>query len=246
MIFSRFLDLPASSDGRRSTATRLGRLTRLSAVGLTAVVVAACGSVNDNPTAGQTVLGATAAPATVSAPVSAPVSGSVSSPMSGPVSSPGAAGSGSLGGGSQTTLDPCQLVPASEAGTVAGTTFSAGTEGTADNNARTCTYGTPTSTVFEVTVVQAPSAAAAQAAETAAITGIKAKAQTVPVQTTQVAGVGDSAVYASFSATAVNASGIFVLKGTVFFSLTEFAVGRPAATQSQLVTEAQTVIGRLG
>ena len=233
MVFSRFVS--HSSDSLRNGFS-------LAAVTLVAVVVAACGSSTGAPGgANQSVLGATSVPSAMSAPVSAPVSTPVSGTVSGPVSGPISGAVGSPG----TTTDPCQLVTASEAGTLAGMTFSNGTEGTASNNARTCTYGAPTTGLFEVIVAQAPSAVEAQAAEAAAMAQLKSTVPGAILQSTQVTGVGDTAVFVSASATAANVSGIDVVKGNTFFALVNVAVGKPAATQSALVTEAQTIAGRL-
>src|SRR5690242_18375456 len=80
--------------------------------------------------------------------------------------SPSSAASSSPSG-SPVALDPCVLVTASEASTLAGVTFASGTEGTTEGGSKTCAYGAKTANVFTVLVAQAPDAATAQADWTA-------------------------------------------------------------------------------
>ncbi len=61
-----------------------------------------------------------------------------------------------------TAVDPCQLVTASEASTIAGASFAAGKEETTSGGAKTCVYGAGTLNVFTVIVTQATDAATAQ------------------------------------------------------------------------------------
>ncbi|MEA2607446.1 MAG: hypothetical protein QOI00_2203, partial [Chloroflexota bacterium] len=75
-----------------------------------------------------------------------------------------------------TSIDPCQVISADEAGQLAGVTFGAGKGTTTEGNARICTYGSSTLNVFSAVVAIAPDVATAQAAEAAAQADLKASA----------------------------------------------------------------------
>jgi hypothetical protein len=144
-----------------------------------------------------------------------------------------------------TNLDPCQLVPASEASAVAGASYSAGKEETTAGNGKVCWYGAGTKNVFEVVLAVAPDAATAQAAKDAFLAEVNSALSGSPLNLTPVSGLGDSAEFASFSALNISGAGIYVLKGAVFYAIVDEVRGQAAPTQDSLVTEAQVVAGRL-
>lgn len=155
---------------------------------------------------------------------------------------------------SSVSLDPCQLVPASEASSLAGVTFAAGTEGTTtDGGAKTCTYGSQTLNVFTVLVTQATDPTTAQAdwaqeeakAQAAINQGIPGGAS-VNLNVADVSGVAgaDRAAVATFSTTisgqAVGITAIYLLKGAVFLTFSDLEVGRTPPTIAAI--EAQAVV----
>jgi hypothetical protein len=153
-----------------------------------------------------------------------------------------------------TSLDPCQLVTAQEASTLAGATFGAGKESTTEGNAKICTYGAQTANVLNVYVVQAPDVATAQAAEAAGLAAAKAAAEQqapgVTFSQTELADFADGALVISASATisgqTLAISGIYVLSGTTFFAITDVVLGQPAPTSDALQAQARVVLGRIG
>ncbi len=75
-----------------------------------------------------------------------------------------------------TAIDPCQLITAEEAGTLAHATFGPGKEETLKGNSKMCTYGAKTKNVFEVIVAIAPDVATAKKQEASAEADLKANA----------------------------------------------------------------------
>ena len=157
--------------------------------------------------------------------------------------------------GVATTLDPCVLVTSSEASSLGGTSFGAGTEQTS-GNAKQCVYGGQTANVFTVEVAQATDAASAQAEfaqeEAEAQAAIKKQAPAgivVSLDTADVTGLGDKAATiqggATISGQTINASGIYVLKGATFFAFQDLVLGKSAPTSDALRAEASTVLTRL-
>jgi hypothetical protein len=156
-----------------------------------------------------------------------------------------------------TSLDPCALVTADEASTLAGTTFGAGTESTTSGGAKICTYGSATTAVVNVLVAQAADAATAQADWAQEQAEAQAQLQqSVPagvslsfsLDDTSVTGADKAAVgtaSASISGVGVAISAIYVLKGAVFFTFSDLAVGHAAAAATALEAQAGTTIGRL-
>jgi hypothetical protein len=224
-----------------SRARPLRALLVLSIVGL-----AACSS----STAPATTAPTATAVATIGTPAATPESAS-------PPSSSGAAPSiGDLGGATAvpTSLDPCQVISAAEAGTLAGATFGAGKESTTSGNARICTYGGATPNVFMFEIAIAPDAATAQADETAALADLDASASQLAghgVTTTKIPGFapGADAVLgeATISAGGITVGGraIYVLRGTTFFGFSDIALGTAPASADAMKTEAMLVLGRL-
>jgi hypothetical protein len=153
-----------------------------------------------------------------------------------------------------TSLDPCQLVTAQEASTLAGATFGAGAETTTEGNGRICTYGAQTPNVLNVDVVQAPDVATAKAAESAGLAAAEAAAEQqapgVTFSQTELADFADGALVISASATisgqTLAISAIYVLSGTTFFAISDLVLGQPAPTSDALQAQAQVVLGRIG
>jgi hypothetical protein len=153
-----------------------------------------------------------------------------------------------------TSLDPCQLVTAQEASTLAGATFGAGEETTTEGNAKICTYGAQTPNVLNVDVVKAPDVATAKAAENAGLAAAKAAAEEqapgVTFSQTELASFADGALLISASATisgqTLAISAIYVLSGTTFFAISDLVLGQPAPTSEALQAQAGVVLGRIG
>lgn len=157
------------------------------------------------------------------------------------------------------SLDPCQLVPASEASALAGVTFAAGTAGTTEGGAKTCTYGGQTLNVFMVLVTQASDAATAQAdwaqeeakAQAAINQGIPGGAS-VNLNVADVSGVSgaDRAAVATFSTTIggqqVGITAIYLLKGPVFLTFSDLVLGRTPPTVAAIEAQAVTSLKRVG
>jgi hypothetical protein len=156
-----------------------------------------------------------------------------------------------------TSLDPCQLVTASEASALAGASFTAGKEETTSGGAKTCVYGAQTLNVFQVLVVQAPDAATAQSqwtqlqaqAEDALKQGTPSGINvSLNVNDVTVAGADKAAVAtasATISGTTISVSAIYVLKGATFFSISDLVLGNAAPSSSALEAQAQTTLGRV-
>lgn len=170
-------------------------------------------------------------------------------------SQPAAASVSVIGTTVATNIDPCQLVTAAEASVLAGTTYSSGMEQTSGNG-KECIYGYQTTNVFTVEVVQADSAATAQAAwadaKAKADAGLKQQLPagvTVNVNTGGVPGLGDQAatVYVSTSlgGQQVGLSGVYVLKGATFFAFQDLLVGHAPPTLAAMEAQATTDLGRI-
>jgi hypothetical protein len=145
------------------------------------------------------------------------------------------------------SYDPCVLVTAQEASTLTGVNYGPGMEQLA-NATKMCIYGYQTTDVFQVGIVQAPDQATIQAEEAQA----KAKLQEAAgngLAFTDLQGVGDSAtvVQASESSngTTLSVCGIYVVKGTIFFFITDFAANHAVPNNAALQAEAMVVLGRL-
>jgi hypothetical protein len=233
----RWLDsfLPHSDGFRTSPALARGRTVirsrGVAAVMLLGLVVAACSS-----------SAATATATGTPAPTGTPAHSSA------PVPTTQAPAPSNLATGVPTSLDPCQLVTSQEASQLAGATYGAGVEGTTSGGGKTCTYGSQTLNVFMVIVGQAPDVATAQAGKAAAEAELQ-KAAAKGVMFTQLPNFADGAAYyvgsITFSGHTLNASAIYVLKGTVFFGFSDEALGQPTPTATALQAQAQTILGRL-
>ncbi len=156
-----------------------------------------------------------------------------------------------------TSLDPCQLVTASEASALAGASFTTGTGGTTSGGAKTCVYGSQTLNVFNVLVAQAPDAATAQSqwtqlqaqAEDALKKGAPSGTNvSLNVTDVTVAGADKAAVASAsgtISGTTIAISAIYVLKGATFFTFSDLVVGQAAPSASALEAQAATTLGRV-
>jgi hypothetical protein len=151
-----------------------------------------------------------------------------------------------------TALDPCQLLPSQEASSLAGTSFGAGTEGTNPGGGMTCTYGSQTTNIFFVEVVQAPDTATADAAQTQFVNDLQANLKQLTnegLNVTPLPNFADAALIAQASVNAggetINGSAIAFRKGTTFFGFSDVVLGGPAPSSADLQTEATTVLGRL-
>ncbi len=152
----------------------------------------------------------------------------------------------------QTVLDPCQLITAAEASSLAGASFQAGVEGTLSSAARTCTYGSQTTNVFYIEVVQAPDKAAADAGKAQFLADLQGYAQQFPgvqLNVTQLPDFADGGVLAQASASlggeTLSAIAIGFRKGTVFFGFSDEVRDKPAPTVDAVKAEATAVLGSL-
>lgn len=145
------------------------------------------------------------------------------------------------------SYDPCVLVTASEATALTGVNSGPGKEELA-NQTKECIYGYQTTDVFTIGIVQAPDLATAQTDQTQAEAALQ-KAAGKGLQVTQVQGVGDAAaeLQASYSSngTTLAGCGIYVLKGTTFFFISDLVVNRACPSNAALQGQALTVLGRL-
>ena len=169
------------------------------------------------------------------------------------------------GGAVNVSLDPCQLVTASEASALAGTTFGTGTEQTNTDTAgggtsRVCIYGGTTANVFEVLVAQASSASVAQAdwaAQEAKVqSSLSSASSKVPAGTnfqfnindTSVSGADKAAagtISATISGTTLAGTAVYVLKGAAFAAITDITVGQAPPSLSAMEGQAGTTLGRM-
>ena len=180
-----------------------------------------------------------------------------SNPSSNPASTPSAAASPTPP--SLASLDPCKLVTAQEASKLAGTTYGAGVEETADNGARECIYGRQTLNVFMVMVNVAPDAATAEAdwAATEAdaqsglqkLAGLEGASVSLHAGNITLSGADEAATAAASGAIGgnhtLNISAIYVLKGAVFFMFSDLLLDKPAPAASAMAAIAGTVLTRI-
>jgi hypothetical protein len=212
-----------------------------------ASALAGCSSVGSSGTTPPATQSATE-PASVAATASAASSAATSA-----AASPNAASSQSA---VATSLDPCQIVPASEASAVAGTTFGAGREEPSGTDGRRCVYGSETTNVFSVIVGQADTAADAEAdysqeeaAAQSAITKQVPSGVKFNEHTQDVSGLADRATVVNGSVTmgaeSIAASAIYLLKGAVFLSFSDVVVGSNGPTAAALEAEASKALARV-
>lgn len=216
------------------------------------VLLAACSSTpSGGASQGAGAGNASAPPASAGSQPSMEASMAPSAPAS---ESASAGAGGSPAAGSQgptavpTAVDPCSLVTAAEASQLAGGKFGKGKEQKTDSNARSCTYGSNTLNVFMVYVAQAPDQATANAAKAAYKAEIE-KAIPTGVKVTELPDLADGAVIfrgsAKVGGQTFSASSIAVLKGTVYFGISDVNVGGNAPSDAALKAQAQTSLGRI-
>jgi len=152
-------------------------------------------------------------------------------------------------------FDPCQLVTVSEASSLAGTNFSAGTY---SQNGSTCIYGSQTVNVFMVTAAQAsdPDTAEAQ------WTQYEANAQDLAMSNVpaglsggfNVTDVNDLSgadraatgqMSLSFQGRTISGSAFYLLKGVSFVAFSDLQLGTAAPSSDAMESEAATVLSRL-
>jgi hypothetical protein len=151
-----------------------------------------------------------------------------------------------------TQLDPCVLVPSSEASSLAGTTFGQGVETSTPGGLKICTYGTQGTNIFTAEVIQAPDVATAQAAKEQFLTDLQASLQQITdqgINVTQLPDFADGAVLGQISFSgggmSFNGSAMGFLKGTIFVGISDVVFNGPAPSSDALQAEATTVLGRL-
>jgi hypothetical protein len=216
-------------------------MKRALTLGITAAaagLLAACGSagVDTSPT-----------PASSSSSASTPTAVPTQPPTAAPTPSQSAV---------PTSYDPCQLVTASEASSLAGVTYGTGKEETNAGGGRDCVYGAETLNVFTVIVGVASDAATAQAdwaaeenqVKSALNTSAKGASVDIQITDTSISGADMAAVAtggADIEGVKLNASVIYLLKGAVFVSYSDLVLGKAAPSASDMESEANTVIGRI-
>jgi hypothetical protein len=145
------------------------------------------------------------------------------------------------------SYDPCILMTAQEATALTGVSYGAGKEDVA-NGLKECIYGYQTADVFQIGIAQAPDLATAQVDEQEA-EAVLQQAANKGLPVTQVQGIGDAAAEVqgslSRSGTTINLSAIYVIKGTIFFTINDVAVSRAAPSNAALQGQASTVLSRL-
>ncbi len=155
-----------------------------------------------------------------------------------------------------TSFDPCQLVTASEASSLAGVTYGPGLETTNSGNGKNCVYGAQTLNVFTVLVAVASDAATADAdwateeAQVKSALNTSAKGVSVDISISDVSLSGaDMAAVGTGGATIegekLAATAVYFLKGAVFVAFSDLVLGKSAPSASDMENEANTVLGRI-
>jgi hypothetical protein len=228
---------------------QLRRLAKWTATG-TATVAAAAGLAACSSSGGGA--GGSSAPA---GPLTTPAA---NTPVAGTpaASTPAPAGSApSLSAAAvATALNPCDLVPRSEASALANASFGPG-KVEPNGSGKRCVYGGQTLNVFTVEVEQASDAATAQAYWTREQAAAEAAVKTqfsgahISLDTANAAGIGDRAATVfgtnKISSETIGVSGIYVLKGTVFFAFQDVALGHAAPGVAAMEDQARTVLTRV-
>ena len=154
--------------------------------------------------------------------------------------------------GVPTPLDPCVLVPSTEASALTGASFGQGVEDTTPGGARLCNYGSSTTNVLLVEVAQDTDAAAAQNDMTGFLAFLQTKAPELAgmgITTAPVANFADGAITAqgsiSQAGVTINAIDFGFVKGATFFGMSDVALGSAPPSLSAMQAEATTVLGRL-
>lgn len=226
-------------------ARPLGALCILSVVG-----IAACTGSGSSGTAAPTVAPATQAAVVTAPPATpSPVPSVASAAPSTAASAAPAASDGPTA--VPTAIDPCQLIPAAEAGKLAGASFGPGKQEALSGNGKVCIYGYQTKNVFEVVVAVAPDVATAQKEEASLLAELQAKAGQLSqgMIITKIPGFapGADALLDQMKPNSLGIEGIGmnVLRGTIFFGFNDLVVGRAAPSADAMKAEAMTVLERL-
>jgi hypothetical protein len=205
----------------------------------TASLLAACGAAGSDtsptPASSSNAATPTATPIATAPPTAAPTPSQTAVP---------------------TSFDPCQLVTASEASSLAGATFGPGKEETNAGNGKDCVYGAETLNVFTVIVAVASDAATAQAdwateeakVKSALSSGAKGANISVTISDISLSGADMAAVAtggADIQGVKLNASVIYLLKGAVFVSFSDLVLGKSAPAASDMENQGNTVLGRI-
>ncbi len=197
-----------------------------------ALAAAACGGSAAGATATRS--SDASATATTAAPGGSPPAGTAPSPIE-------------SSGGVAPAVDPCQLVPADEASTLAGASFTAGSEQT-EKAAKQCVYGSQGRNVLTVSVIQAATQAQAEAGKQEFLAALQQQAGN-KLHVTQVRNLADGGVLAraagSIQGVKLAVSAVAVLKGTIAFGISDVVVGGDAPGNGALLREAQAVLARL-
>jgi hypothetical protein len=236
--------VPGQQPGVRLNPARSALLISV----VTVMLLSACSpsaTATSQPTATSKDTATSAAPTvvpTIPLPTASPV----------PTEAMGNTTATSEGSAVPTSIDPCQLIPSAEASSLAGVTFGDGTEGTLSGGGRTCTYGSQTTNIFYIEVVQAADENAANAAEAQFVSDLNDNMQQITsegITVTQIPDFADGAVTGSVNLNAggetIGGSAFGFRKGTVFVGFSDVAVGSQALTTDVMQTEASTVLGRL-
>ncbi len=177
-----------------------------------------------------------------------------------PSAAPAAVNTGEPSVSGTTALKACDIVTASEAGALAGTTYGTGTEektGSGNSQGERCTYGAQTKNVFFVQVGQADSAADAQAAfaseqaraEATLSQGFPPEIPKPNLNTTNAAGVGDKAATVTWSGTfsgvTLSLGAIYALQGVNFLAFGDTKLGSPPPSTSDMEAQAKTSLARM-
>jgi hypothetical protein len=218
----------------------LTRPRRVMAVaGVAAVLLAGCSGSSASTGASQSSAPSQAASASAAATV-APTAMPTEAPTATPTSEPT---------GAPTALDPCQLVPASEASSLSGASYGTGAESTSGTG-KLCTYGANTFNIVTVVVGEAPDASTAQSDEQDFVAQLQ-QAAANGLTVTELPGFASGADAATVEGSAsvggqtVSVSAIYVLKGTTFFAISDVVINGTAPSSADLQSEAMTVLGRI-
>lgn len=243
---------------RRSTVSasqvRSARRPMLALVALSAIGLAACSGSTPAASGSPSAPAVASQPAAVSQPAVASQPAEASQPPATPsatasqAATPAQPSSGPTA--VPTSIDPCQLITAQEAGALVGTSFGPGKEETRSGNSRACIYGSGTKNVFEVTVAIAPDAATAKKAEDDAMARLKADASKLSqgIAVTELLGFApdtDAVLLELKPNPYISGRAIYFLRGTSFAGFSDLTVGGAALSADVMKAEAMTVLGRL-
>ncbi len=231
------------------------RTTFNNSVIVIALLLSACGSSTPIATSQpqQAVASSTPIPTDTTSPTNPPKPTDTSAPTIAPsptaTSMPTSAPQQAV---QPTSLDPCQLISSQEASSLAGASFGEGVEDTNPGGGRSCTYGSQTTNVFIVEVVQAPDKATVDTAKSQFLNDLKSKMPELAsagVQVTQLPNFADGAIFGQLSlnigGATINGSSFGFTKGTIFVGFSDLAVGSTAPSSTAMQSEATTVLGRL-